>query len=125
MGGVDITLPGLGTRFLRALATGAYAGLAVGITVVVVVLVADDTDVTFVVFAVTLGVAAVFGGIGLILWLAAWVFTGISRSYVKIDAPLSEQRMILDRAVLGLGAAGAVACGLVSVVALAKGESLF
>lgn len=122
---MSTTAPGLGTRFLRALRSGALVGLSVGIVLVVVIMVADDTDVTFAAFAVTLGVAAAFGGIGLILWAAAAIFEAISCAYVKVDAPLSGQPMIIDRALLGVGAAGAVACALVSVMALVMGESLF
>ena len=121
----ETTAPGLGERFLRALRTGALAGLVVGVVLAAVVLVANDTDVSFAAYALTLGITAVAGGIGLILWAAAAVFSKISGSYVKVDAPLSAQPMKFERASLGLSAAGAVACLLVAAVALSQGESLF
>ncbi len=122
---VKATVPGLGARFLRALRAGALVGLVVGVVLAAVVLVADDTDVSLAAYALTLGIAAVAGGIGLILWAAAAVFSKISGSYVKVDAPLSAQPMKFERASLGLGAAGAVAWLMVAAVALSQGESLF
>ncbi len=122
---VETTTPGLGRRSLRTLRTGSLVGLAVGVALVVIVLVADDTDVTFTAYAITLGIGAVAGGIGAILWAAAAVFSRISAGYLKQDAPLSNQPLRFERACLGLGAAGAVACLLVAILALLQGESLF
>ncbi len=124
---VETTSPGLGRRSLRTLRTGSLVGLAVGVVLVVDALVADDTDVTFTAYAITLGIGAVAGGIGAILWAAAAVFSRISAGYVKQDAPLSNQPLRFERACLGLGlgAAGAVACLLVAILALLQGESLF
>ena len=118
-------LPGLGARFLRTLRTGALVGLGVGVVLALTALVLDDSGVTFAAYGITLAIAAIGLGIGLILWLAAAAFSRISSSYVKVDAPLSRQRMVLDRVILGAGAAGAVACLLVAAVALAQGERLF
>lgn len=117
--------PHLGVRFLYALRAGALVGVPVGLALVVLVILADDTDVTFVAYAVTLAVAA--GGllIGVILWLAAAAYSRISRSYVRMDSPLANEPMAVERSVLGLGAAGVVACLQVAVVAVLLGESLF
>lgn len=117
--------PGVSRHFLGALRSGALVGLPIGLVLGVVVLVADDTDVTFVAYAISLGIAAVGLGIGLILWFAALVGSRIVARVTRIDAPLGREAMRLDRLVLGLGAAGAVACAPVAVAALVTGETLF
>ena len=121
----DTPLPGLGSRLLGALRSGALIGLPVGLVLAVVVLVADDTDVTFAAYAIPLGLAAFGLGIGLILWFSAWAWTHIAQRYVKVHAPLAREGMTLERVLVGLGAAAAAACAPVAVVALAQGEKLF